>query len=261
MSINVLLLQICNSGFEFNLYGGVAEEKDTSAASEPKRRRTGTVKRVKFESALDHLNTFMERTESLLEQVSPIIHDIPLELRQKLDDAVEEVTLRQSDLQKLIRLGQELTIEMQADGADDMSVYNEQQKYMDTEQRLNQLLSKVQITSEAVKYHQDVAMVKNELLTISGLLDGHRKWLEKTDSSPKASSPSVLADQMRVKLKSMRSQDDRLLRLKQILQRISENDQTDQNLIIDVAQLADNWTLLQQRYCICNWVGEMSTGL
>ncbi|KAK3925764.1 Dystrophin, partial [Frankliniella fusca] len=250
--IEVQAQRICDSGFDFNLYGGTAEDrdrdKDSSAASEPKRRRTGTVKRVKFESALDQLVTFMERTENLLEQVASSIQNVSPELRQKLDDTSEEISIRQSDLQKLIRLGQELTIEMQADGADDMSVYNEQQKWMDAEQRLIQLSSKVQSACQAVQYHQDMATVVSELSAISGLLDGHRKWLEKIETSPKASSPSVLADQIRVKLKSMRSQDDRLARLKVVAQRISENDQTDRQLAADVIHLGEQWMLLQQRY-------------
>lgn len=192
----------------------------------------------------------MERTDQVLEQVTANIQDISAELKQKLDDTSIEITVRQTDLQKLIRLGQELAIEMQADGADDMSVYNEQQKWMDAEQRMIQLSSKVQAACQTVQYHQDVATVKSELSAMSGLLDGHRKWLEKIDSSSKASSASVLADQMRVKLKSMRSHDDRLLRLKQVAQQISENDETDQQLVSQVTRLAENWTLLQQRLVV-----------
>lgn len=189
----------------------------------------------------------MERTENLLEQVVSNIQDLTAELRQGLDDAVQEISIRQSDLQKLIRLGQELTIEMQADGADDMSVYNEQQKWMDAEQRLIQLSSKLQSSAQSAQYHQDVATVKSEVAALSGLLDGHCKWLEKIDSTQKASSPSVLADQIRVKLKSMRSQDDRLSRLKQTTQRIAEDDQTDQQMIAQVNHLAENWMHVQQR--------------
>ncbi|XP_069695333.1 dystrophin, isoforms A/C/F/G/H isoform X7 [Periplaneta americana] len=236
--------RISNSGFEFTM---TPTSGDTFTLTSPgpqwemtetittvstqeiqhsgsKKRRVGSATRLEFEAALTQLNSWLEHMETGLairgsdgaaEQGTAGTFD-GLSVEEQLvmyEDMEADVRNHQTEVDRVIALGKRLVEEMNNENE---PIKDEEHKISELEQRWGSLATLLQERKERIDFLQEKKLLYGEISSLQLVLEGYQKWLE----AAKSSSPSGQAgvshqlEQCRVKIKSMKSHEDRINKMR-----------------------------------------------
>ncbi|PSN39418.1 hypothetical protein C0J52_22771 [Blattella germanica] len=236
--------RITASGFEFNMTpapgeivttvtsGSQWEVKETiTTVTSQEKRRVGSATRLEFEAALTQLNSWMEHTETTLSLRSS---DRPtaepsgafdgLSVEEQLvmyEDMESDVQNHKGEVEKVVALGRRLVEEMQNENE---TIKDEEQKVSEIEHRWSGLPALLQERKERIQFLQEKKQLYGEISSLELILEGYQKWLEGLKSTPQGQvNVSHQLEQCRVKIKSMKSHEDRITKMRKRAADLSAN--------------------------------------
>ncbi|XP_065334491.1 dystrophin, isoforms A/C/F/G/H-like isoform X2 [Cloeon dipterum] len=204
----------------------VRESTSQEESGVAKRRRIGSSSQHEFNTNLRQFEAWLHHAESMLEtpedgEEGPfdgLSVEEQLVLYEDLESEFEE---HKDDVEKLRKVSQQLE-----DGA--------------TTDKLNELAEKWELLNgvsmkarrDSIDFLLQRRQLNTELGALNTILQGYRRWL---DSEPSSTSTLHTIEQCRVKIKSMKSHEDRVTKMKQQAAQVSQHHAAD---IYDRAEVA-----------------------
>nr|CAD7448133.1 unnamed protein product [Timema bartmani] len=227
--------RISNSGFEFSLSpattgttttatvtssDGQWEKHETVTTttshevltqSGSKKRRLGSAARLEFESATSQVLGWLEHTESSLGEWRNGEEDLSVdEQLVMLEDVEVDVGAHKNELERTVELGKRLIQEIKSENE---PVQDEEQKVSDLERRWNNVSTLLQEQKERMDFLSKKKILYGELSGLEMVYQGYHKWWEGAKVTNTAAVNHQL-EQCRVKLKSMKSHEDRITKMR-----------------------------------------------
>ncbi|XP_063241315.1 dystrophin, isoforms A/C/F/G/H-like [Bacillus rossius redtenbacheri] len=261
--------RISSSGFEFSLSSSPSETSSTVTLADPdgqwekhetlmtiasqevsshggrKKRRVGSAARLDFETAAAQLGSWLQQAERSL---APGEGASLEEQRAVLEDAEGEARSREAERERVAGLGRTLIAEMQSEG---QPTGDEEARLRELQQRWDGLLASLQQRRRRLDFLQRRRLLYAELGGLEQVYQGYHTWWEAArGASPSPGTANQLLEQCRVKIKSMKSHDERIGELKKRARELcsSEGVESDAETInADVNNFVERWSELLLR--------------
>ncbi|KAL5009782.1 hypothetical protein ScPMuIL_012087 [Solemya velum] len=201
-----------------------------SPATSAKKRKVDMTMKAEFELELQKLSEWFEKTESTLElitkeDVSPQERFSEEEQVVLVQDTSNDVKAHTNAIQNLVSLGKSVASEFKIVGEPYEGIVEASNDLEERWKRLNNLLSS---TSTTVDLSVEIKKFYDELHALQELMVSYEKWVVTAERiAEEATEISKQLEQCRVKLKAMKSHDDRVERVhsqaKTLLKHSSKN--------------------------------------
>ncbi|RZF40413.1 hypothetical protein LSTR_LSTR015750 [Laodelphax striatellus] len=244
--MDVQAQRISNSGFEISLtpcVGDSSESVQTLQAWESntssqdgqgswKRRRVE--KQVELQSGLTDMESWLNQTERLLQDKGE-----PQDAVLLLEEARSEWIERKPHMTALLSLGKTRVQEIITDGG---SPLTEEQKLVALEKKFTAIGLQLDMALEKAQREVELKALSKELTSLDLLFSGFSKWF--------ASTPNHSLEQCRVKVKSMKSHEERVIKLgqrsKQLIARPHAG-QEEADADANIQEFVTKWTTLMEK--------------
>ncbi|CAL7946059.1 unnamed protein product [Xylocopa violacea] len=252
--------RITNSGFEFDLkterettvitgnewmsetITSIAYKEEIAATSTPhsdsKKRRVDNTTRHEFESALHNLYKWLDYVDLEIGRSEGVFNELSVEEKKVVyNDTITDIEAHKNDYNKVLELGKQLLDELKDDNesvdAEETKIKDIQNCWMATNNRLDEIKTRI-------LYLEEVKKFRTELASLNLMLDSYSKWFDSNKGNSQV-------EPFRVKLKSMKSHEDRIKKLLEKAKELSE-DQTgineSVNLNADMQTFISSWEKL-----------------
>lgn len=252
--------RITNSGFEFDLkterettvvtgnewmsetVTSIAYKEEITATSTPhsdsKKRRVDSTSRHEFESALHNLYKWLDYIDLEIGRSEGVFDELSIEEKKVVyNDTIADIEAHKNDYDKVLELGKQLLEELknanESIETDETKIKDIQNCWMATNSRLEEIRNRIEYLEEVKKF-------RTELSSLNLMLDSYSKWFDSNKGNNQV-------EPFRVKLKSMKSHEERIKKLLEKAKELSEN-QTGINETInlneDIQMFVCNWEKL-----------------
>ncbi|PBC26807.1 Dystrophin [Apis cerana cerana] len=252
--------RITNSGFEFDLkterettvvtgnewmsetVTSIAYKEEITATSTPhsdsKKRRVDSTSRHEFESALHNLYKWLDYVDLEIGRSEGVFDELSIEEKKVVyNDTIADIEAHKIDYDKVLELGKQLLEELknanESIETDETKIKDIQNCWMATNSRLEEIRNRIEYLEEVKKF-------RTELASLNLMLDSYSKWFDSNKGNNQV-------EPFRVKLKSMKSHEERIKKLLEKAKELSEN-QTGINETInlneDIQMFVCNWEKL-----------------
>ncbi|XP_070164121.1 dystrophin, isoforms A/C/F/G/H isoform X2 [Polyergus mexicanus] len=258
--------RITNSGFEFDLKSdesittitgnewmsetvtSIAYKEEITATSTPhsdsKKRRMNSSTKHEFESALLHLYKWLDYVDLEIGRSEGVFDELSVEEKKVVyKDTLVDVESHKNEYDKVLEIGKQFIDELknanESTEEEDSKIKDIQNCWIATNNRLQEI-------KKRVDYLEEVKKFRTELASLSLMLESYTKWFD-TNKENNQIEP------FRVKMKSMKSHDERIKNMLEKANELSENQVAIEgsNLDIDVKSFSTNWeklyTMLSER--------------
>ncbi|XP_075226861.1 dystrophin isoform X2 [Lycorma delicatula] len=236
--------RIKNSGFEISLtpcigdssnnVTGVPAWEINSASQEGHGKRRRVEKQVELDAGLSDLESWLEHNEKLIQETND-----PQDVVVLLEEARTDWNEHKPHLESVLTLGKHCIQEIITDGG---SPVLEEKKLSTIEKRFIEMGEQLDKELYYAKRAVEVKHLNKELTSLDLLYSGFNKWF--------TSSQNHSHEQCRVKVKSMKSHEERVLKLSQHAKQFSElPDATQDEKIMesDINAFLAKWTGLMDK--------------
>ncbi|XP_026673757.1 dystrophin, isoforms A/C/F/G/H isoform X3 [Ceratina calcarata] len=252
--------RITNSGFEFDMkterettvitgnewmsetVTSIAYKEEIAATSTPhsdsKKRRVDSTIRHEFESALHNLYKWLDYVDLEIGRSEGRIFD-ELSVEEKkvvYNDTIADIEAHKDDYNSVLELGKQLLNELtdvnESIEAEDTKIKDVQNRWTATNNRLEEIKNRIEYLEEVKKF-------RTELASLNLMLDSYSKWFDSNKENNQV-------EPFRVKLKSMKSHEERIKRLLDKAKELSENQTAHEfiNLNADMEPFVVSWEKL-----------------
>lgn len=252
--------RITNSGFEFDLkterettmitgnewmsetVTSIAYKEEITAASTPhsdsKKRRIDSTTKHEFESALHNLYKWLDYVDLEIGRSEGVFDELSIEEKKVVyNDTIADIEAHKDDYNRVLDLGKQLLEELRDANelveAEETKIKDIQNCWMATNNRLEEIKTRIEYLEEVKKF-------RTELASLNLMLDSYTKWFDSNKGNNQV-------EPFRVKLKSMKSHEERIKKLSEKIKELSEN-QTGSNetvnLNADIQTFVRNWDKL-----------------
>nr|XP_034172622.1 dystrophin, isoforms A/C/F/G/H isoform X7 [Osmia lignaria] len=252
--------RITSSGFEFDLKSerettmitgnewmsetvtSIAYKEEISATSTPhsdsKKRRVDSTARHEFESALHNLYKWIDYVDLEIGRSEGMFDELSVEEKKVVyNDTIADIESHKDEYNRVLELGKQLLDELnnanESTEAEESKLKDIQNCWMATSNRLDEIKSRIEHLEEVKKF-------KTELASLNLMLDSYTKWFDSNKSNNQI-------EPFRVKMKSMKSHEERIKKLLEKAKELSENQTgTNENVNIntDVQTFVSSWEKL-----------------
>ncbi|XP_067674722.1 dystrophin-like isoform X3 [Haliotis asinina] len=243
--------EIANSGVELGkisdeMISEVSEEARlrSPSASSAKKRRVESANQVQFDQDLLKLYDWFDKTETTLELLvsesnSPQEQFTEEEQLVLTQDMESEVKAHTHDVFNLLRLGKSVTTELKiADEPNDHIVKATRQ----VEERWDHINKKLSETQNRVDLNMETKKFYSELATLQELMASYEKWVTTAERiADEAMDISQQLDQCKLKLKSIKSHEDRVSRLRKHGESLMKLNKTNNQIQEDLNVFNSKW--------------------
>ncbi|KAM0732625.1 Dystrophin [Formica fusca] len=258
--------RITNSGFEFDLKSdesittvtgnewmsetvtSIAYKEEITATSTPhsdsKKRRVDSSTKHEFESALLHLYKWLDYVDLEIGRSEGVFDELSVEEKKVVyKDTLVDVESHKNEYDKVLEIGKQFIDELK--NANE-STEEEESKIKDIQNCWIATNNRLQEIKKRIDYLEEVKKFRTELASLSLMLESYTKWFD-TNKENNQIEP------FRVKMKSMKSHDERIKNMFEKANELSENQVAIEgsNLDIDVKAFSTNWeklyTMLSER--------------
>ncbi|KAG5306092.1 DMD protein, partial [Acromyrmex insinuator] len=259
--------RITNSGFEFDLMSeenvttikgnewmsetvtSIAYKEEITATSTPysdsKKRRVDNTTKHEFESALLHLYKWLDYVDLEIGRSEGVFDELSVEEKKVVyEDTLVDVDSHKNEYDKVLEIGKQLIDELK--NANE-STEEEESKIKDIQNCWVATNNRLQEIKRRIDYLEEIKKFRTELANLNLMLESYTKWFE-------ANKENNQIEPFRVKMKSMKSHDERIRKLIEKAKELSENQVaiTETNSMdTDVKAFLVNWenlyTMLSER--------------
>ncbi|XP_012055807.1 PREDICTED: dystrophin, isoforms A/C/F/G/H-like [Atta cephalotes] len=259
--------RITNSGFEFDLMSeenvttikgnewmsetvtSIAYKEEITATSTPysdsKKRRVDNTTKHEFESALLHLYKWLDYVDLEIGRSEGVFDELSVEEKKVVyEDILADMDSHKNEYDKVLEIGKQLIDELK--NANE-SIEEEESKIKDIQNCWVATNNRLQEIKRRIDYLEEVKKFRTELANLNLMLESYTKWFETNKENNQI-------ELFRVKMKSMKSHDERIRKLVEKAKELSENQVaiTETNSMdTDVKVFFVNWenlyTMLSER--------------
>ncbi|XP_050448340.1 dystrophin-like isoform X9 [Cataglyphis hispanica] len=259
--------RITNSGFEFDLKSdesittitgnewmsetvtSIAYKEEITATSTPhsdsKKRRVDSSTKHEFESALLHLYKWLDYVDLEIGRSEGVFDELSVEEKKVVyKDIIVDMESHKNEYDKVLETGKQLIDELK--NANE-SIEEEESKIKDIQNCWIATNNRLQEIKKRIDYLEEVKKFRTELASLSLMLESYTKWFDTNKENNQIES-------FRIKMKSMKSHDERIKNMLEKANELSENQVAiieGSNLNIDVKAFSANWeklyTMLSER--------------
>ncbi|XP_046827212.1 dystrophin, isoforms A/C/F/G/H-like isoform X8 [Vespa crabro] len=255
--------RITSSGFEFDLKSerdttiisnnewmsetvtSIAYKEEIAATSTPqsdmKKRRLDNTTKHEFESALlglykwlDYIDLEIGRSEGVFDELSVD------EKKVVYEDTLADIEVHKSEYDKVLELGKRLVEELENTNE---SSEDAKKKLDDIQHCWSATSNRLQEIRNRIAYLEEIKKFRNELDSLNMMLDSYTKWFETNKANNQI-------DIFRVKMKSMKSHDERVKKLVDKAKELLEKNQSvvdeSNKLEADTKTLFSDWEKVQK---------------
>ncbi|XP_018376985.1 PREDICTED: dystrophin, isoforms A/C/F/G/H-like isoform X2 [Trachymyrmex cornetzi] len=249
--------RITNSGFEFDLMSeenvttikgnewmsetvtSIAYKEEITATSTPysdsKKRRVDNITKHEFESALLHLYKWLDYVDLEIGRSEGVFDELSVEEKKVVyEDTLADMDSHKNEYNKVLEIGKQLIDELK--NANE-STEEEESKIKDIQNCWVATNNRLQEIKRRIDYLEEVKKFRTELASLNLMLESYTKWFE-TNKENNQIEP------FRVKMKSMKSHDERIRKLVEKAKELSEDQVTiteTNNMDPDVKAFLVNW--------------------
>ncbi|KAK2585161.1 hypothetical protein KPH14_008663 [Odynerus spinipes] len=254
--------RITSSGFEFDLKSerdttiisnnewmsetvtSIAYKEEITATSTPqsdmKKRRLDNTTKHEFESALLALYKWLDYVDLEIGRSEGVFDELSIDEKKVVyEDTLADIEMHRNEYDKVLELGKRLVEELE----------NMNESSEDTEKKLKDIQhcwvatnNRLQEIKNRIAYLEEVKKFRNELDSLSMMLDSYTKWFETNKLNNQI-------EIFRVKMKSMKSHEERVKKLVDKAKELSENQSVvseNGKLYADTKVFFSNWEKLQK---------------
>ncbi|XP_076382433.1 dystrophin isoform X7 [Megalopta genalis] len=252
--------RITSSGFEFDMKSeremtvisgndwmsetvtSIAYKEEITATStphsDPKKRRVDSTIRHEFESALTNLYKWLDYVDLEIGRSEGVFDELSIEEKKVVyNDTIGDIESHKDDYNKVLELGKQLLDELnnanESTEADETKLKDVQNCWSAINNRLDEIKYRIEYLEEVKKF-------RTELASLNLMLDSYTKWLDSNKGNNQV-------EPFRVKIKSMKSHEERIKKLMEKLNEILKNSPAtneSSNLNVDVQMFVTNWETL-----------------
>ncbi|XP_068993980.1 dystrophin, isoforms A/C/F/G/H isoform X8 [Neodiprion pinetum] len=228
--------RISNSGFEFELKPAqettttvtgnewmtetvttIAYREDVAAStshSDSKKRRLGSATRKEFDAALLNLYKWLDYVDLETGRSEGVFDELSVEEKKIVyEDSLADLSSHEIEFTKVLHLGSQLLEETKQTNE---QTEDDEQKIKSVQERWKATTNRLQEIKKRIDYLMDLKQFNTELASLQLILDGYSKWF-------KGHHGNNQIETYRVKLKSMKSHEDRINKLNAKAKSLSEH--------------------------------------
>ncbi|XP_028047177.1 dystrophin, isoforms A/C/F/G/H isoform X6 [Monomorium pharaonis] len=259
--------RITNSGFEFDLKSednttsikgnewmsetvtSIAYKEEITATSTPhsdsKKRRVDNTTKHEFESALLRLYKWLDYVDLEIGRSEGVFDELSVEEKKVVyEDTLVDMDSHKNEYDKVLEIGKQYIDELKKANE---STEEEESKIKDIQNCWIATNNRLQEIKKRIDYLEKVKKFRTELASLNLMLESYTKWFD-TNKENNQIEP------FRVKMKSMKSHDERIRKILEKAKELSENQvavtETD-NVDADIKAFCTNWenlyTMLTER--------------
>ncbi|XP_011703308.1 PREDICTED: dystrophin-like isoform X8 [Wasmannia auropunctata] len=257
--------RITNSGFEFDLTSeenitikgndwmsetvtSIAYKDEITATSTPhsdsKKRRVDNIIKQEFESALLRLYKWLDYVDLEIGRSEGVFDELSVEEKKVVyEDTFADMDSHKNDYDKVLEIGKQFIDQLK--NANE-STEEEETKIKDIQNCWTATNNRLQEIKRRIDYLEEVKKFRTELASLNLMLESYTKWFEMNKENNQI-------ELFRVKLKSMKSHDERIKKMIEKAKELSENQVVTEtsNVDTDVKMFFSNWenlyTMLSER--------------
>ncbi|XP_054006711.1 dystrophin-like isoform X9 [Hylaeus anthracinus] len=252
--------RITSSGFEFDLKSerettmisgnewmtetvtSIAYKEEISATSTPhsdsKKRRVDSTARHEFESALNNLYKWLDYVDLEIGRSEGVFDELSVEEKKVVyKDTIVDIESHRDDYNRVVELGKQLLEELknanESTEAEDSKLNDIQNCWLAINNRLEEIRGRIEYLEEVKKF-------RTELSSLNLMLDSYSKWLDSNKRNNQI-------EPFRVKMKSMKSHEERIKKLMEKAKELSENQtgiNENSNVNTDIQTFVNSWEAL-----------------
>ncbi|XP_018303903.1 dystrophin isoform X9 [Mycetomoellerius zeteki] len=249
--------RITNSGFEFDLTSeenvttikgnewmsetvtSIAYKEEITATSTPysdsKKRRVDNTTKHEFESALLHLYKWLDYVDLEIGRSEGVFDELSVEEKKVVyEDTLTDMDSHKNEYDKVLEIGKQLIHELrnanESTEEEESKIKNIQNCWVATNNRLQEI-------KRRIDYLEEVKKFRTELASLNLMLESYTKWFE-------INKENNQIEPFRVKMKSMKSHEERIRKLVEKIKELSENQVAiteTNNMDTDVKAFLVNW--------------------
>nr|XP_031832544.1 utrophin-like isoform X2 [Nomia melanderi] len=252
--------RITSSGFEFDLKSeremmvtsgnewmsetvtSIAYKEEITATSTPhsdsKKRRMDSIARHEFESALNNLYKWLDYVDLEIGRSEGVFDQLSVEEKKVVyNDMIVDTESHKDDYNRVLHLGKQLLEELEnmneSTEAEESKLKDVQNCWLAINNRLDEIKCRIEYLEEIKKF-------RTELASLNLMLDSYSKWLDSNKGNSQV-------EPFRVKMKSMKSHEERIKKLMEKTTELSKNSvgtNESCNLNVDVQTFVSSWETL-----------------
>ncbi|XP_076668295.1 dystrophin, isoforms A/C/F/G/H isoform X2 [Andrena cerasifolii] len=252
--------RITSSGFEFDLKSerettvitgnewmsetvtSIAYKEEITATSTPhsdsKKRRVDSTIRHEFDSALHNLYKWLDYVDLEIGRSEGVFDELSVEEKKVVyNDTIVDIESHKDDYNAVLQLGKQLLGELK--NANE-SVEAEESKLKDVQNCWLAINNRLEEIKSRIEYLEEVKKFRTELASLNLMLDSYSKWFDLNKGNNQV-------EPLRVKMKSMKSHDERTKKLIEKAKELSENQTVvneSGNINIDIETFVRSWETL-----------------
>ncbi|XP_078043653.1 dystrophin, isoforms A/C/F/G/H isoform X2 [Augochlora pura] len=252
--------RITSSGFEFDMKSeremtvvssndwmsetvtSIAYKEEITATStphsDPKKRRVDSTIRHEFESALTNLYKWLDYVDLEIGRSEGVFDELSIEEKKVVyNDTIGDIESHRDDYNKVLELGKQLLEEL--NNANE-SIEADEAKLKDVQNCWSAINNRLDEIKCRIEYLEEVKKFRTELASLNLMLDSYTKWLDSNKGNNQV-------EPFRVKIKSMKSHEERIKKLMEKSNEILKNSPATNestNLNVDVQMFITNWETL-----------------
>ncbi|XP_043502538.1 dystrophin-like isoform X1 [Polistes fuscatus] len=250
--------RITSSGFEFDLKSerdttvmsnnewmsetvtSIAYKEEIAATSTPqndmKKRRLDNTTKHEFESALLGLYKWLDYVDLEIGRSEGVFDELSVDEKKVVyEDTLADIELHKSEYDKVLELGKRFVEELENTNE---SSEDARKKLEDIQHCWSATSNRLQEIKNRISYLEEIKKFRNELDSLNMMLDSYTKWFEINKANNQI-------DIFRVKMKSMKSHDERVKKLIDKVKELSESNHSvaseNNKLNADTNTLFSNW--------------------
>ncbi|KAL6266669.1 hypothetical protein P5V15_003508, partial [Pogonomyrmex californicus] len=249
--------RITNSGFEFDLKSeesttiikgnewmsetvtSIAYKEEIAATSTPhsdsKKRRVDNITKHEFESALLHLYKWLDYIDLEIGRSEGVFDELSVEEKKVVyEDTLADMDSHKNEYDKVLDIGKQLIDELK--NANE-STEEEESKIKDIQNCWMATNNRLQEIKRRIDYLEEIKKFRTELASLNLMLESYTKWFDMNKGNTQI-------EPFRVKMKSMKSYDERIKKMLEKAKELSENQVATtetSNVDSDVKAFFTNW--------------------
>ncbi|XP_015176032.1 PREDICTED: dystrophin-like isoform X3 [Polistes dominula] len=246
--------RITSSGFEFDLKSerdttvisnnewmsetvtSIAYKEEIAATSDMKKRRLDNTTKHEFESALLALYKWLDYVDLEIGRSEGVFDELSVDEKKVVyEDTLADIELHKSEYDKVLELGKRFVEELENTNE---SSEDARKKLEDIQHCWSATSNRLQEIKNRISYLEEIKKFRNELDSLNMMLDSYTKWFEINKANNQI-------DIFRVKMKSMKSHDERVKKLIDKVKELSESNHSvaseNDKLNADTNTLFSNW--------------------
>ncbi|XP_054723979.1 dystrophin-like [Uloborus diversus] len=221
-----------------------------------KKRRLDSWRIQEWQRSLDAVCVWLDRAESTMglaayessgNDISPWDTLCLDDQQVLLEDTEADFRAQKGKIEKLINQGQQVIKDLESIGEDPKQI---QKILTEVENRWKDLVSSVENQKRNVQLQVDADRLRCEKDALELILSSHCRWMETTQRSlldPKSDECRRLAEQCKLRLKSLEAQEEKIDRLKKETNEAKKKSPTFMSFAVEVDQFSKEWDVMSRR--------------